>query len=84
MTGIQVHPDTESMEFHMQVLKDNWDESFSEYGELLEVISIASGRPAVWWRTSSCRSSPGALGLPPMGSPRPDRAVEAGGPRTVP
>ena len=30
MTSIQVHPDTASMDFHMQVLRDNWDESFSE------------------------------------------------------
>lgn len=41
MASIQVHPDTESMEFHMHVLKDNWDESFSEYSELLEGIDIA-------------------------------------------
>lgn len=41
MTSIQVHPDSASMEFHMQVLKDNWDQSFSQYGELLEAISIA-------------------------------------------
>jgi hypothetical protein len=40
MTSIQVHPDTASMDFHMQVLRENWDESFSEYGEMLEVISV--------------------------------------------
>jgi hypothetical protein len=40
MTNIQVHPDTASMDFHMQVLRDNWDESFSEYGQMLEVISV--------------------------------------------
>ena len=37
MTRIQVHPDTESMDFHMQVLTDNWDKSFSEYGEIISV-----------------------------------------------
>lgn len=41
MTSIQVHPDTASMELHMQVLKNNWDQSFSQYGELLEIISMA-------------------------------------------
>jgi hypothetical protein len=40
MTSIQVHPDTDSMVFHMQVLKDNWDESFSEYSEMLETIRV--------------------------------------------
>lgn len=41
MTSIQIHPDTASMEFHMQVLRDNWDESFSEYGQMLEMSTIA-------------------------------------------
>lgn len=36
MTSIQVHPDTESMETHMQVLSELWDESFAEYAEYLE------------------------------------------------
>jgi hypothetical protein len=40
MTSIQVHPDTTSMDLHMQVLRDNWDESFGEYGQILEVISV--------------------------------------------
>lgn len=40
MTSIQVHPDTASLDFHMQVLRDNWDETFSEYGQILEVISV--------------------------------------------
>ena len=35
----------------MQVLKDNWDESFSKYGEMLELI-----RPAVARRRWSTRS----------------------------
>jgi hypothetical protein len=38
MTSIQVHPNTASMDFHMQVMRDNWDSSFSEYSQLLEVI----------------------------------------------
>ena len=38
MTSIQVHPDTASMEFHMQVLKENWDESFSEYSQMADGI----------------------------------------------
>lgn len=41
MTSIQVHPDRASMDFHMQVLRDNWDESFSEYGQMLEMSTIA-------------------------------------------
>ncbi len=36
MTSVQVHPDTASMETHMQVLREVWDESFSEYAEHLE------------------------------------------------
>ena len=40
MTSIQVHPDTDSLDFHMQVLRDNWDESFGEYGQMLEVIRV--------------------------------------------
>jgi hypothetical protein len=40
MTSIQVHPDTASMDFHMQILMDNWDKYFSEYGQLLENIGI--------------------------------------------
>jgi hypothetical protein len=40
MTSVQVHPDAASMDFHMEVLRDNWDESFGEYAELLEQVSI--------------------------------------------
>lgn len=40
MTSIQVHPDTASMDFHMQVLRENWDESFSQYSQLVEAISV--------------------------------------------
>lgn len=47
MTNIQVHPDTASMEFHMQVLRENWDDSFSEYAQLLEIQSVEYyGSPA--------------------------------------
>ena len=38
MTSIQVRLDTDSMDFHMKMLTDNWEERFSEYGQLLEVI----------------------------------------------
>jgi hypothetical protein len=40
MTSIQVHPDTASMEFHIQILMENWDKYFSEYGQLLENTGI--------------------------------------------
>lgn len=40
MTSIQIHPDTASQDFHMQVLRDNRDESFSEYAQMLEGISF--------------------------------------------
>jgi quinol monooxygenase YgiN len=40
MTSIQVHPDTESMDRHMRVLRDNWDESFSQYAQLVQQTAI--------------------------------------------
>jgi hypothetical protein len=40
MTSVQLHPDTASMDAHMQVLKDNWDESFSQYAQMMGVMSI--------------------------------------------
>ena len=40
MTSIQVHADTASLDSHMQVLTENWDESYSEYGEMIEVVSV--------------------------------------------
>jgi hypothetical protein len=47
ISSVQVHPDTISMDFHMQVLKDNWDKSFSKYGELLELIRVEYfGKPS--------------------------------------
>lgn len=39
-TSIQIHPDTESMDFHMKVLRDNWDETFSEYAQLVQQTSV--------------------------------------------
>jgi hypothetical protein len=35
MTSIQIHPDTASMDFHMQVLRENWDETFSRYSQIV-------------------------------------------------
>jgi len=40
MTSIQVHPDTASMEYHMQVLKENWDQSFSQYSQMVQGTTI--------------------------------------------
>lgn len=40
MTSIQVHPDTASMDFHMQVLRQNWDESFSNYSQMVESLKV--------------------------------------------
>jgi hypothetical protein len=47
MTSIQVHPDAASMELHMQVLGENWDESFSDFAQLLKIQSVEYyGNPA--------------------------------------
>lgn len=47
MTSIQVHPDTASMALHMQVMRDNWEAMFSEYGDLMEIIGVEYyGTPA--------------------------------------
>ena len=40
LTSIQVHPNTASMEYHMQVLKENWDESFGQYTQMVEGTTI--------------------------------------------
>jgi hypothetical protein len=40
MTSIQIHPNSASMEYHMQVLKANWDESFSQYSQMVEGTTI--------------------------------------------
>lgn len=37
---VQVHTDTASMECHMQVLADNWDEFFSKYSHMLDVLRV--------------------------------------------
>lgn len=39
-SNIQVHPDSASMDFHMQVLRDNWDEMFSRYGDNVEGVRV--------------------------------------------
>lgn len=40
MSSIQIHPDAASFELHMQVLKENWDESFSTYATMVEGIRV--------------------------------------------
>jgi hypothetical protein len=40
MTSIQIHPNTGSMEYHMQVLRENWDESFSQYTQMVVGTTI--------------------------------------------
>ncbi|HLF74779.1 MAG TPA: antibiotic biosynthesis monooxygenase [Anaerolineales bacterium] len=40
MTSMQVHPDADSMDFHMRVLRDNWDETVSNYGQMLEILKV--------------------------------------------
>ncbi|MEX0826170.1 MAG: hypothetical protein WD184_05410 [Acidimicrobiia bacterium] len=39
-TSIQVHPDADSMEFHMTVLRENWEESFAQFGEWAESTGV--------------------------------------------
>lgn len=48
MTSVQVHPDTASMETHMEVLREAWDGMFARYTEFLEEgVSVAYyGTPA--------------------------------------
>jgi hypothetical protein len=40
MTSNQVHPITTYVEYLMQVIKDNWVESFSEYTQMVEGTTI--------------------------------------------
>ena len=40
LTSIQVHPDAASFEFHLQVLRDNWEDSFSQYASMMEGYRI--------------------------------------------
>jgi hypothetical protein len=38
MSTIHLHPDVASMEFHMQVQRDNWEETFSQSATMPEGI----------------------------------------------
>ena len=40
VTVIHVHPDTAAMEYHIQVVKENWDESFGQYTQMVEGTTI--------------------------------------------
>ena len=40
MSTIHLHPDVDSMEFHMQVQRDNWEETFSQALTMLEGIRV--------------------------------------------
>ena len=40
MSTIHLHPDVASMEFHMEVQRDNWEETFSEVVTMLEGIRV--------------------------------------------
>lgn len=51
MTSIQVHPDTASMDFHMQVMRENWD-LFGEYSQVLDATgSIEAGNQPEYYGT---------------------------------
>ena len=40
MSTVHLHPDVASMEFHMQVQRDNWEETFSQVVTMLEGIRV--------------------------------------------
>ena len=40
MISIQVHADTASLDSHMRVVTENWDESYSEYADMVEIVSV--------------------------------------------
>jgi len=40
LSTIHLHPDVASMEFHMQVQRNNWEETFSEVVTMLEGIRV--------------------------------------------
>lgn len=40
MSTIHLHPDVASMEFHMQVQRDNWEETFSQSATMLEAVRV--------------------------------------------
>jgi len=65
MTSIQVHPNTASLDFHMQVLKENWDESYSQYGQMMEVLSVEYYGTAPESALEMDRQGPWSLSLQP-------------------
>ena len=40
MTAIQVHPNSASMEYHMQVIRENYEEHLSQFPQMLEGTTI--------------------------------------------
>ncbi len=66
MTSIQVHPDAASMETHMHVLRDAWDESFAEYNALLEGVSVGYYGPAPESAVAMDRDSGLPIDLEPL------------------
>lgn len=40
MTAIQIHPDNASMEYHMGVIRENYEEYLSEFPHMLEGTTI--------------------------------------------
>ena len=65
-SSIQVHPDVASMEFHMQVLRENWEESFAEFSEWSEAVGIQYfGAPP-----ESARAMDRQMGIPVSIKPR--------------
>jgi hypothetical protein len=40
MSTIHLHPDVASMEFHMQVQRDHWEETFSRIATMLEGVRV--------------------------------------------
>jgi len=40
MSTIHLHPDVASMELHMQVQRDNWEETFSRIATMLEGVRV--------------------------------------------
>lgn len=40
LSTVHLHPDVASMEFHMQVQRDNWEETFSRIATTLEGVRV--------------------------------------------
>jgi len=40
LSTLHLHPDVASMEFHMQVQQDNWEETFSRSATMLEGVRV--------------------------------------------